>query len=460
MAEKKGNGFKTFLLILITVALAIFLGMAGFLILSPNSTIFGIQYRANIKTTTIQYSDTAQTQLLKFRNYSQINIDIAGGKGHTAVNINCGSPTDHMSASTITFKQASSGFQYAGASEKYSISVNESGNTLNIVVTEPNYNFVQVTNNSSINLNVFSATDNINNASINIKTGGGMVKIGGQIMTSPVNELTMSNLDVTTTSGKIQVSDKAKITNTATLTSKTGIIDISGNKSLSKLNIATETGKITTAEVVGDVSIKSYNSITTMGNITGNVDVDMTSGILNLKNINGNLISDHKILYTTVNVGKITGETTLINDQGNFSVNIKRTEGTTSIETGNKNVTIGEVAGTCSVITKNGTINVKKVSGNSNNLNLESKNNGSVFVTFEEVLGENIITTNSGRISMKFGENPNFNLDASSEKNKVSVPYRDVYEKSYIDPNPPDPSYQGSVTLRSNTGGIRVDIIK
>lgn len=462
MAEKKsGGGFGTFLLIFLVVVLAVFFCIAGFLIVSPKSSVFGLQYRANIAEKIIPKVNGHD---IFFKNYSNIVIDIAGGNGHTSVNVNYGNPEDTV-VSRIVFNQNSSGYQRVGAQEEYTFNVTESGGTLNISITEPQYNFIQLANKSVLNINIDKKNDAVTSANITIKTGSGSVKVGGQINTAPIAEdMQINSLDAQTTSGQIQLTDKVKVNDTVLLKSKTGGINVSGHKSLAKLNLETETGKITTAEITttDDISINSYNSIVTMGNIKCNqVNVDMESGILNFKNIDGKLISQNKILYTTVNADTITGETTLVNDQGNFAVNIKKIQGPTLIKTGNKSVSIGEVAGSCDITTNNGSISVKKLAGNNNTMSLETAGWGNISVTFEDVCGVNEMTTNSGRINMKFGESSVYTLTASSEKSKVYLTWLDISEKTFIEKQVPSESLPNgnSVTLVSQSGSIRVEKI-
>ncbi|MBP3389931.1 MAG: hypothetical protein J6K71_01975, partial [Clostridia bacterium] len=128
MAEKKSNGFRTFLLILITILLTGVFGIAGYLVLVPGSSVFGLQYLSN---STINVVDKVQNNLFKFSDYNKIVVDMAGGKGHTHVQVNYDNPTG-MTNSQIILAEDTKGFTRVGSRLDYDISIDRSGGVMTI----------------------------------------------------------------------------------------------------------------------------------------------------------------------------------------------------------------------------------------------------------------------------------------------------------------------------------------
>lgn len=441
MAEKKSNGFRTFLLILTTIILTGLFGFAAYLILVPESSLFGLRYLSNSQIHVIDKFE--QDKLVKFADFGKIIVNVEGGKGHTHVQINHDNPNGIVN-SQIRLLEDTKGFtRVESASDDYSISVQRSGAVLTINITEPEYNFLQLVNNTVLQLNVHDH-DSISGANIEIRTGSGNVTLGGKSTSTGVALKTdTGRIDVKTTSGSVLLTENLEVTVGATIVSESGAINIQGavddhlgdsnkdnNRIIPTMNLESKTGKIQVADINSDVNIKSFNSNITFGSVVGNVDIDMESGILNFKNISGNLISENHLLYTTVNAEKVFGDITLVNDDGNFSVNIQEAQGDVAIRSGSKTIKLGLVYGNCTVETINGAIDVTKHTNNSNDLVLKSTGgavylssakieNGTKTIKGAKLLGDNQITTSSGGITLKFSSEASFQLKAQSEKGKV-----------------------------------------
>lgn len=473
MAEKKSNGFRTFLLILTTIILAGVFGFAAYLVLVPNSSLFGLRYLSNTDKIVIEKVDN---KLLEFSDYSKIVVNANGGKGHTHIQVNYDNPTGIVN-SQIRLIEDTKGFTRVGFADDYTISAVKNGSTLTITITEPEYNFLQLANQTVLQLNVYQY-DSISGATLELSTGSGSVTLGGKSTTTGFAlDTTTGSVDVKTTSGAIVLTENLQVTSSASLVSETGQIDIPGvvddnpanNRTIPSVSLKSNTGKINASDLSGDITLKSYNSKITLGNIVGNVDVDMESGILNLGNINGNLLSENHLLYTTVKAGTVSGDVTLVNDDGNFAVDIKAAKGDVAIRGGNKGVKLGAVYGTCTVQTINGAIDVTKVDTNSNDLLLKTTGAGAIYLSTAKVLGDgsltiagskllgdNQATTQNGGIVLRFGSESAFNLKAQSENGRVYRAWLDSYQ------NPVDAAVgaehsSNTVNLTTINGQIRVE---
>ena len=468
MAEKKSNGFRTFLLILTTILLTGVFGIAGYLVLVPESSVFGLQYLSN---STIHIFDKfSGNTLVNFSGYNKIVVDVAGGKGHTHVQVNYDNPMG-MTNSQIILAEDTKGFTRVGSSLDYDISVNRSGGVMTISVTEPEYNFLQLVNNTVLKLNVHQ-NDSISGAEIIIKTGSGNVRLGGKSTDTGIAlKTTTGKVDIKTLSGNITLTEDLEVTSSASFVSESGSISILGkvddhlaednsnqvnNKTIPSVVLQSKTGKISTADINGDISIKTFNSHVALGNIVGDIDVDMESGILNLKNVGGNLVSENHLLYTAVSALEVKGNVTLINDDGNFAVDIKSVKGETAIRTGNKTVKIGNVEKACTVRTINGIIDVTKSASNTSDLVLTTTGGGSVYLSGDKLRGNNTVSTQNGSITLKFGSEATFDLKASSEKNKVYRTWLDSYENP-IESAVGAENSGNKVTLTTKNGFVKVE---
>lgn len=457
MAEKKLGGFRTFLLIIITLGLAVVLSLAAYLILVPNATIFGLKYASNAKKTVIEKVENDCRALFKFSDYAKI---VVNADNHTNVKVTYGAASG-IANSQIILDACTRGFMKTDAKSTYEISAVKSGTTLTITIAEPNYNFLQITNQTTLWLNVYSGNDSVSGATFEINTGSGSVVFGGAPTVNDVpKQITIGAATIATKSGSIKMLETTKINSSANLSTTKGAIVLNGDKTIPNLSLTTTTGKITTDKVVGNVALKSFNSNITMGDITGNVNVEMPSGILNFANINGNLISENKLLDTTVTTVKaktITGEVTLVNDNGDFSVDIEKILGNTSIRTLNKAVKIGEVGGVCEIQTKNGAINVKKASGNTQSLLLRTTGNGRVTLSFDQLAGINTIFTQRGAVTVKFRPTAAFVLNANTD-GRIYCTWRDSDENPLINSivgSETTPS--STLTISSTKGNIRIE---
>lgn len=479
MAEKKSNGFRTFLLILTTIILAGVFGFAAYLILVPNSSLFGLRYLSNSDNILIEdIKNGTSTIPLDFSDYSKIVVNANGGKGHTHVQVNYDNPTGIVN-SQIRLLEDTKGFTRVGYAVDYTLSAVKNGSTLEITVTEPEYNFLQLANQTVLQLNVHEH-DSISGATIEINTGSGCVTLGGKSTTTGFAlDTTTGNVDVTTTSGAILLTENLTVTSSASFVSQTGIIEIPGivdddtsnNRAIPSIYLESNTGKIQTADLSGNISLKSYNSKITLGNIVGSVDVDMESGILNLQNINGNLISENHLLYTTVKAGTISGDVTLVNDDGNFAVDIKAVKGDVAVRGGNKGVKLGAVYSTCTVQTINGVVDVTKVDSNTSELLITTTGGGAVYLNTAKVLpdgsltienskllGNNKVTTLNGSIVLRFGSASEFNLKAQSENGRVYRTWLDSNQNPVDDAVGAENS-GNNVELTTTNGQIRVERI-
>ena len=457
MAEKKSGGFKTFLLVLVTIILAFVFGCAAYLMLVPESTLFGLKYASNTKKETVERINGGE--LLRLKDYSKIIINAENGKGHTHVKINAGEIAG-MTNSQIVLQKNTKGYMRTNAKSEYSLSCVENGSILTINISEPNYNFLQIANSTVLSLNLYTATDNLTGTNIEINTGSGNVTIGGQITpTEAPKTLSMASVKVNTTSGSVDIQNRAQVNGAVSLITKTGTLRINGDKTFASLYAESNTGKILTDNLTTNVNLKTFNSHIKLGNIIGNVEFEGQSGIFEMGNVSGKLKSENKIKYTTVKAGVVSGAVTLINDEGSFAVDIQETKGDLAIRSGAKPIKIASVGGKAEIETTSGSITIKKSETNNQNIILKTKS-GTILANYDVVLGDNTFVTTSGMVKVKFKPEAHFVLNASSEKGRVYRTWLDSNENPLVNVAVGAENSSNYVSITSKSGQIRLERVE
>ena len=149
---------------------------------------------------------------------------------------------------------------------------------------------------------------------------------------------------------------------------------------------------------------------------------------------------------------------TLVNDDGDFSVDIQKVLGNTSIRTANKAVKIGELGAAAEIQTKNGAINVKKAAGNTQSLLLRTTGTGMVKLSFDALLGVNSVFTERGAVTIQFGENAKFSLNASTQ-GRIYRTWLDSDENPLVNTPVGGEATLGTLTVSSAKGNIRIEPI-
>lgn len=464
MADKKPSSFKTFILLMFTFALASFLGCGAFLMLSPESTLFGLCYISNVEEEPITQvsTGTSTSTALHFYNYEKVIVDTSNDKtGNASVEVNCG--TAGNSLSTIILDKCSRGFAYADARKDYSITVSAASHILYITLIEPQYNFIQITNSTVLKLNVCS-TENIQNVEFEIETNNGSVTFGGPTTpTSTAQPLTTPTLTVESQNGSIIVDDSTTIRNEMALSTVEGAIAIQGNQNTTNVSLSALKGNIVAKDFTnasGTVNFESYNSHIKVGDIAGDAVISMTSGTFEFSEIGGSLSAidtiAQKIQYTYIYGTSVGGDISISNLDGSFTVRIGSAGGTVSIY-GGRLIKIDELLGQTHIKTTGGAIDVKKASTNSSVLTLESTANGAITAKFEAVFGTNTITTNSGAINVSFKITSQYFLSASTS-GRILRTWLDSTTNPLVDEEvgTETPSTANNLTLTSTIGNITI----
>lgn len=451
MADKKsGGGFKSFLLILLIIVMSFFLFAAAWLIVIPDSKIFGVSYASFSKNEVIKIDNSSS---IYYNNYSKIIVDTTSeGHGLASVEVNYGT-----GLSEVRFIQNSKGFMKGDARSEYSLSVDTTGGVLNIKLLEPHYNFLCLNSQTRIKLNISQVNDpNISNLDITIKTNKGNIKIGGPTDESlKAYDMNILNADLNTVGGRITLTHLADVSNTLNLTSKNNSITIEDNISAQNTTISAEKGKITTQNFLnGNVAVTSTKSHIELGNIAGNASLNTRSGTVNFKKIGGNFQTGDKLDNAYINIEEVAGSVSINNYESDITVKIGKIMGETLIKAGSRSVDIEEVYGYANITTKGGSIDVTKVLGNANNLVLQTTS-GDINAELQNVINTNTFISTSGTINVKYDSAQEFILNANSEKGSIYLKGEKMDNLSgHMIGSAPNSS--NNITASSNSGRINI----
>lgn len=420
MAEHSSSGFKTFLFLLISLILAFFLGCGAILMISPDIEIFGVSYASNNKTITYtevpNYVGTLSN--LQFNNLEKVVVQATNAD----VKVLCG--TEGASASQIALVENSMGYVRSGSEKEYTLTCYKNGLTLYITLTEPDYSFITLFDNTTLNLKINSNFDLISNVKFDITTTNGNVFFGGTTApTYQADAFKTPELKVETINGNIifdqSVSlESALYPQTTLLDLKTtnGAITLNNDIDAKTANLSSQSNKITTKDFTFsnmNLTIKSYNSNINIGNVAGNVLLDTAGGIFQAKIISGSFSTGEDLNITNILVNEVGGGVAIVKENGNFNVNIAKTLGDVFIVGGTKNIVLGDIRGNVTVEMTSGNINATINASCTGNMQFATTT-GSVVAKFGKVSGENTITTTRGKIDIKYVFGVSFYLNAET----------------------------------------------
>lgn len=412
--KKSGGGFKTFLLILIVIVLSFFLISAAWLIVVPDSKIFGVSYASFNKNEVVE---VAGSKTVLFTNYSKIIVDATSeGHGNARVQVNYGT-----GLSELRLVQNSKGFLKDGARDAYTLNVDASAGTLNIKLLEPNYNFVKLDSQTVLKINISAINEpNISNLDITIKTNNGSIYVGGNTDESlKAFDMSIKNLDLTSTSGRIVLNDVVDVTGSVALNSKNSSVNINDDISATTVSLASVKGRISTQDFSNaDVSIESTKSHIVLGNVAGDLTLNTRSGTVEVQNVYGDFQTGSKIQNAYIKIAEIFGDASINNYETEISVKIDKIGGQTVVKAGSKSINIGEIGGYANITTKSGAITIVKPSTNTEDIILQTTS-GTINASLYDIVGSNVFTTNSGTINVDYDSAKEFVLNASTTKGVI-----------------------------------------
>lgn len=456
MAGSKG-GFITFLLVLISIVGAFFLGAGAIMMFSPDVSIFGVSYITNKEKVVIsEIKIGGQQQNLFMEGYKKIiiqtqNADVSIAYGKANAN-----------ESNFILDKNSAGFYKEGSATEYSYTLTAQDDTLKFVLKEPEYSFLTVTSSSRLYVNLSINEDNLGKQ-FEIQTTTGNISLGVATSASEVmSQFSASKINAITEKGNISVSDKIDITDTLNVETTNGKITVSGNLNAENLSFSSQNGRIEAKNILNEESnlvVKSDTSHIVFGDIAGDIYVDVKNGIFEAKKLGGSIATPNTVVSTKFYISEVGGDVQIANLNGQLGVTIDKVKGAVNISTNSGNVKLNEVHGQTYVATTSANIKVNVADDNSSDINLKTKD-GKITVDFKKIDGQKNITTESGDIKISTPISVAYKLSAISQKGKVVLEWEDVTFKSgeiisrYIGDGP----LQGDdLTISTVSGDISIE---
>jgi DUF4097 and DUF4098 domain-containing protein YvlB len=229
-----------------------------------------------------------------------------------------------------------------------------------------------------------------------------------------IPELTMKDLTIKTTSGRIKASDEYIC---------------------SKINMESTSGSISVNFMVADtVRLKTISGGIHSDRIKGNTTVQTTSGGITLGNVEGDV-------FAKSSSGKISG--------GTISGNI-------NVHTTSGKIVFGEIDGNASTKALNGRIELNMVSGT-----ITAKTtSGSIHCSTAENGGNISIASTSGGIYLGIPQNNSFKFSSRTTSGSLSTPFSDKLFSPVSDRNSAQGTIGGengqNIDIKTTSGSIKI----
>lgn len=427
MAKGTKNGFKTFIILLISLVGAFILGIGAVMLISPGVSIFGLTYANNQGTIIISdIEKNGVVEDLRLSSYDKIVIDAKDAKIFIAYG------ADNANQSNFSLQKNSAGFYKNGSKFEYSYllteEINNNEKILKFVLDEPDYSFLKIVNSTKLYLNMSINDSGSQNKKIEIKTVSGDITLGVGTSASEITEqLVASELNVITEKGNINLSSYFDVSNDLNLKTTSGYIKINRDIKTNNINLSSETGRITTKSFVNQNSSVNFltdNSTVEIENIEGDVYIDSKSGIYKINTIKGDLSASSYVETTKFNVKSVYGNVYIANENGRIGVDINEVKGNINLSTDNGSIKLGNVCGQTFIATNSAPVDINVSSDNISTI-LITTATGEVNANFRSVKNTNKIITEKGNINIKCLIDVSFILNAKSDNGTINLVWQD-----------------------------------
>jgi len=413
------NSFKTFIFLLIAVISSAVLGIGVFLMISPESNIFGVSYVANIEKTLFKtVLKNGENINLEISDYNKIIFKTQNAN----IKVLCGK--DNANESNIVLEKNSFGYYKNDSKTDYTYDYYASGPILYFTLYEPEYSFLKLYGNTNLILNISDFEILNPNINFEFETENGSVTFGGATSQNEVNPslITTQRLSIITQNGNININEKVKITDCLSIMTNNGNTNINLDLETLQFFYKSNGGKLTTKDFTNNLSnlyLDTEQGNLSLKNVNGGVNLYVLNGQFNAKLIKGNFETSQNINTTRVNIDKVEGNVKIVNEEGNFKVNIKEILGNVNIKTSGGNIKLDNLLGETNIQTKSAGVDITMNKMNTKKLTINTES-GNVLANFKNISNVHLLKTLSGQINVKFSSNCAFFLNAQSEKGYIN----------------------------------------
>ena len=413
------NGFKTFIFLLIAVISSAVLGIGAFLMISPESNVFGVSYVANIEKISFKnVLKNNESVKLDMSDYTKVIFKTQNAN----VKILCGK--ENANESNIVLEKNSFGYYIGESKTDYSYNFYAWGSILYFTLYEPEYSFLKLYGNTNLILNISDFEELDTNIDFEIETENGSVTFGGATSPNEVNPslISVRRLSVVTQNGNVNINEKVEIRDDLSIRTGHGSANINLDLSTLQFLFDSNGGKLTTKDFTNDLSrlyINTAQGNLSFKNISGDVNLNSVGGYFNANLIKGNFETTPNINTTRINIDKVEGNVIIINEEGNFKVNIKEVLGDVNIKTSGGSIKLDNLLGETIIQTKSASVDVTMNKTNTKKLTINTES-GNISADFKNISSNHFLKTLSGQINVNFSSNCSFLLNAYSEKGYIN----------------------------------------
>ena len=429
--NKVRKGFFLYLIIFFVIVIAFFGVCITIMLFNPGKSVLGIKYFSNNETHEVTKAAGDVDLNLGSTEYSEVKINAS------CANVTIEANSDNIK-DCIIIKNKLKGFAKASEGDNFNYSVKVIGNVLNIDVTAKR-GFINFSTEADIIVHIAQRENDVTffkNTVFDITTTTGNVVVGGYKKVGYSNNMAFGGFNITTESGNItftEHADNVLVMNSLldvrqpyeykkdiTINTKSGYVDLTHSNTNpnfkvdnpSKLTVNVGSGKLKLGSFNGNMDLFAKKGTIEITSLTGALNASLTSSILNVKEIqgdldfsNGNEVMDENKIY----VDKVTGIVN-IPDGRKSEIRVLEVGSMVNIQTTGGNVMIGSeehpLQSSTYVETTDGKI---EAYFNNGTYSRQLKTNkGNIYVKF---LGDltngdsNRFTTNSGKIAVSFPQN-------------------------------------------------------
>lgn len=489
----------------VALGLIVVIIFAGYLVLIPDSEIFGYHYLSG-KAFEAKYEHIEATALSGYENL----IIESGG-----FNLTIEPQEEKMDRVMVSFLPNVNGFTTESIfTVDYSFNYNEDTKTMSFIVNEPSKGLL-FHNNAYIKIGLPNITREID---INVKSKGGNVTIGQQTPFGSLdpfifetNSITIENTRAemaiqnftTSSTGTLSITNKSGRTSilgeVGSYASKTG--DVIINSEIGSFIFGTDE---TVYNIGGNLEIFASNAYVKAGNVGGNVSQITESGYVELGTVNEDLVIETKnsetkigkVLktvtieseYNTIEIGQI-GEAinsqyqavilllngNIIIDKCYYNLLVESARGNVTVKEAFLNVdikttygdvdvtynaftgsTFGNALKELSIVTTEGNITAKNIKAKTN-LKISLSSTATITAEFLEVNGDNFIEGGRREFTVKVPIT-NFNYKIDTTTGGINILAGSNYKTNWVSEDYNTETKKYTTGLLAMNGSVQTNI--
>lgn len=432
MAGGVKKGFATYLFILFLAVIASFLTIVVIMLFKPFNNILGFQYfiyasedyRYNVTT-------TKDDDVIDFSTIEQINIDC----DYAQVQIRKFNKVDNIA---IRFTNNSKGFARYDQDTSFSYEITyaqDSNKIINITVHEPE-GFLYFSRDVEIDILIpVDSAYAFENTALNINNVSGDILIGNNApLVEGETNIGLNSFNLKTISGEIIVFPYIdNNVNDVFIKTETGNIDVRANLNVSdSFQIYSKESKIELNNVnltnqTNNIILNLKNSKLFASVVTGDIDLTMDSGYIEMTTLNGSISSNNAVEQmgnARIKINLIDGGNISFPYANNSQINVEEikpkadgTRGQVYIHATSGSVTIGKMYAEGWIETETGNINLHTFADDISVITTT----GRIDVVYEGITINNQLDfkTNSGDINISIRSDLAFTLQVYNTKNEL-----------------------------------------